>query len=272
MVVLVLLALGCKSRQSLQTVNWLPLGPSNNRDWSPDQAVLSHAEFRGDQVTVYNIRNCDYRTADDYTVRHYDKTFDLNELESVDFIVVPLPELPGVGHTMLSFGFAGEDYLTVSVEVRKEKDETYDAMAGAMRQYELMYVVGDERDLIKLRTDHYLYDVYLYPVRATQARVREMFVDVMRRVNGLAVKPEFYDTITNNCTTNIVRHVNNLAPGKISLRDYRVLLPGHADELAYELGLLGTDESFARTKDRARINYLAYVYHDAPDFSVKIRR
>ncbi len=267
-----LLVSGCKSRQALTTSKWLPLEPSNERDWSPDQAVLSRAKFRGDRVTVYNIRNCDYRTADDYTVRHYDKKLDLDELESVDFIVVPLPEMPGVGHTMLSFGFSDGYHLAVSVEVRKEKGEAYDAMAGAMRQYELMYVVGDERDLIKLRTHHYLYDVHLYPTRATPEQAREMFTDVMQRVNKLAVEPEFYDTIRNNCTTNIVRHVNHLAPGKISLRDHRVILPGNSDELAYELGILDTDVSFAETKARSRINYLAYVHQDAPDFSEKVRR
>ncbi len=272
LVALTLLMPGCKSRQAFTTNSWLPLEPSNDRDWSPDQALLARAKFKGDKVTVYNIRNCDYRTADDYTVRHYDKKLDLDELESVDFIVVPLPEMPGVGHTMISFGFSDGYHLAVSVEVRKEKGETYAAMAGAMRQFEIMYVVGDERDLIRLRTDHYLYDVHLYATRATPEQAREMFTDVMGRVNELAVKPEFYDTLTNNCTTNIVRHVNRLAPGKIPLYDHRVILPGNADALAYELGILDTSKPFAQTKEESRINYLAYVHHDAPDFSVKIRR
>jgi len=253
-------------------IGQLPLmQPSNDRDWSPDQAVLARADFQGDQVTVHNIRNCTYRTAEDYTVDYYDKTFDLGTLDSVDFIVVPLPELPGVAHTMLSFGFGGRDYLAVSVEIRKEKGESYNPIKGILRQYELMYVVGDERDLIKLRTDCYLYDVYAYRARATPAQVRALFKDVMDRVNKLVEEPEFYDTIANNCTSNIAQHVNRLAPGKIPY-DYRVLLPGYSDRLAYDLGLLETDVSFEETKRRARVNQLAYVYHDSPDFSAEIRR
>lgn len=245
--------------------------PSNDRDWSPDQAVLAYAQFRGNQVSVRNIRNCAYRTADDYTVKHYDKEFELDKLESVDFIVVPFSELPGVAHTMLSFGFGGDDYLAVSVEIRKEKGETYGPMKGFLRQYEIIYVVGDERDLIGVRANHHLSNVYVYRARATPLQVRQLFFSVMRRVNRLYNQPEFYHTLTNNCTTNIARHINELVPGRVPY-DYRVLLPGYSDKLAYDLGLLKTDTSFEQTKLRARVNYLAYAFRDSAEFSAKIRR
>jgi len=245
--------------------------PSNDRDWAPDQAVLAYAQFHGNQVTVHNIRNCTYRTADDYTVAHYDKTFDLNELDSIDFIMVPFPDMPGVGHTMLSFGFGGREFLAVSVEIRKERGEAYSPAKAFFRQYELMYVLGDERDLIGLRANHHRNDVYVYRTIATAQQVRELFIDVMLRANKLAEQPEFYDTLRNNCTTNIVRHINRLVPDRVPY-DYRTLLPGYSDELAYELGLLKTDTSFEQTKLRARVNSLAYIYRDSPDFSVNIRR
>ncbi len=245
--------------------------PSNHRDWSPDQAVLAYAQFRGNRVTVRNIRNCTYRTADDYTVNHYDKTFDIDKLESVDFIVVPFSQLPGVAHTMLSFGFGGHDYLAVSVEIRKEEGETYGPLKGFFRQYEIVYVVGDERDLIGLRTNHHLSNVYMYRARATPSQVRGLFYSVMGRVNRLYDRPEFYHTLTNNCTTNIARHINELVPGRVPY-DYRVLLPGYSDKLAYDLGLLKTDTSFEQTKLRARINYQVYAFRDSSDFSAKIRR
>lgn len=146
------------------------LQPSNDRDWSPDQAVLAYAEFLGDRVRVHNIRNCTYDSADDYVVHYYDKTFDLGKLTSVDFIAVPFPDLPGVAHTMLSFGFEDRDYLGVSVEIRKEKGEQYDAVKGFLRQYELIYNVADERDLIQKYAVHQKYDVYVYRARATPAR------------------------------------------------------------------------------------------------------
>lgn len=255
----VLLA-GCKSLQ-----------PSNDRDWSPDQAVLPTAEFDGERVTLRNIRHCHYRTDEDYDVRHEDRVFRLDELNSVDFIVVPFPGVPNLAHTMLSFGFADRDYVCVSVEVRKEKGEVYDAVKGLFRQFEIMYVVGDERDLIGLRANHRLNDVYVYRTRATPQQAQALFLDVMQRVNALAVRPEFYNTLTNNCTTNIRRHINRLAPERVPY-DLRVLLPGHSDLLAYELGLIDTAESFPRTKMAARVNYDAYLHRDAPDFSVKIRR
>lgn len=244
--------------------------PSNDRIWSPDQAVLPYAEIDGNLVTVHNIRNCKYRSETDYTVDHYDRTFDLNELETVDFIVVPFAEAPQLAHTMLSFGFAGRDYLACSVEIRKELGETYSPIMGMLRQYELMYVLGDERDLVLLRTNHRLSEVYLYRSRATPQQARDLFLDVLARVNKLYEEPEFYNALTNNCTTNIVQHVNRLAPGRVPYA-LPVLLPGYSDRYAYDLGLLDTDTSFEETRARAKINMVAYLYRDDPNFSVRIR-
>jgi len=244
---------------------------SNQRNWSADQAVLSSAEIHGPWVTVHNIRNCDYRSETDYTVRHYDKTFNLNALDSVWFVVVPFPQMASLAHTMLSFGFADRDYLCVSVEIRKEQGETYAPLKGTMRQFELMYVVGDERDLIGLRTNYRLNEVYLYQARATPDQAQRLFLDVMHRVNKLAREPEFYNTLTNNCTTNIVRHINNIAPETVKF-NYRVLLPGYSDRLAYDLGLLESSRSFEETRLRSRINAQAYAYRASPEFSQAIRR
>ncbi len=262
---------GCRGAPQINPDLVKTLLPSNDRDWSPDQAAPAYAEFNGDRVTVHNIRRCSYRSVDDYDVSHYDKTFDLGELNSVDFIVVPFLDTPDVAHTMLSFGFADRDYVVVSVEIRKERGEKYSPIKGFLNQYELMYVVADERDILQLNAVHHLADVYVHRANATPEQVRSLFVDVMGRVNKLVDKPEFYHTLTNNCTTNIRRHINRLRPGRIPY-DYRVLLPGYSDRLAYDLGLLRTDTTFEQTRLRNRVNYLAYVHRDAPDFSVKIRR
>jgi hypothetical protein len=245
--------------------------PSNDRDWEPNQARLATAEVQGSRVTIRNIRNTQYHTADDYTVRYYEKTFDLDKLKTVDFIMVPFPEMPALAHTMLSFGFDDRDFVAVSVETRREKGETFGTMKGFFNQYEIIYIVGDERDLIRLRTDFWMNDVYLYRTRATPEQARDLFVDVMQRVNQLAARPEFYHTVTNNCTTNIRGHINRLFPDRIPY-NYEVLLTGYSDRLAYDLDLVDTTESYPEAREHARVNDLAYRYGEDPDFSVKIRQ
>ena len=172
---------------------------------------------------------------------------------------------------MLSFGFEDEDYLAVSVEIRRERGEEFSPIKGFFQQYELMYVVADERDVIQKRVNCDLSEVYLYHSTATPQQARTLFKDVMRRVDKLAREPEFYDTLTNNCTTNIRNHINHLKPDEVPY-DYRVLLPGYSDQLAYDLGLIEHHGPYEETRDRANVNYLAYLHRDAPDFSVLIRR
>lgn len=245
--------------------------PSNDRDWTTDQAVLPTAEFRGRQVTVRNIRNIRYRTIDDFDVHYYDRTFNLDQVTSVDFIVVPFNDTPGIAHTMLSFGFEDRQYVGLSVEIRKERGEKYSPIKGFFRQYELMYVLADERDLILKNCLQWRANVYIYRTKAGPEQARKLFEDVLNRVNKLAAEPEFYDTLTNNCTTNIRNHINRCFPDRVPY-DYRVLLPGYSAELAYDLGLLDTELSFVETQRRSRVNYAAWLYRDAPDFSVKIRQ
>lgn len=248
----------------------LKINPSNDRKWEPSLAVLPRAEFDGDRVTVRNIRRFTYLGEHDYVMNYYDRTFDLNGLQTADFIIVPFKNSPSLAHTMLSFGWQDGQHVVVSVEVRLEEGQQYSALLGALHQYEITYVVGDERDLILLRTDHRNVDVHLYPTRAEPEQVRALFVDVMRRVNKLETDPEFYDTLTNNCTTNIVQHINALYPGRIPW-DIRWVLPGYSDRLAYDLGLLNSSLPFEETRRRARINELAQKYRDDPNFSARIR-
>ena len=245
--------------------------PSNDRAWGADQAVLPVVEFHGNEATIRNVRNCTYRTIDDYDVHYYDKTFDLDRLESVDFIVVPFDDIPGIAHTMLSFGFGDQGYLGVSVEIRKEQGERYSPVKGFFRQYEIMYVLADERDLILKQSLHYLCDVYVYRSSATRQQCRDLLLDVFQRVNKLHEEPEFYHTLTNNCTTNIRNHVNRLSPDRIPY-DYRVLLPAHSDRLAFELGLLESRGTFEETRAAAKVNYFAYLHESSSDFSAKIRQ
>ncbi len=244
--------------------------PSTTRDWNPDQRVMPLAVFRGQYVDVSNIRNIEYRSTDDYTLRHYNQTFDLDALRSLWFVVEPFHGMEGPAHTLMSFGFADDAYVAISVEIRKEKGEKFSPLLGILKRYELMYVVADERDVIKLRSNFRKDDVFLYPIRTTAERRRQMFVEMLERANRLAQHPEFYNTLTNTCTTNIVRHVNTISAGRVPW-SYKVLLPAYSDELAYDLGLIDTTLPLDEARRRFRINDRAARYADDPAFSRRIR-
>ena len=250
----------------------LPLKPSLTRDWSPDQAVLAQSEFSGPMVTVKNIRNAEYSTKDEYTVRYYDKTFNLDTLESVWYGVEPFAGYgKGAAHTLVSFGFEGGDYLAISAEIRKEKEESFSTLRGLLRQYELVYIVADERDVLGLRANYRKDEVFLYPVRAEKEQMQALLVSMLTRANKLAHEPEFYNTFTNNCTTNIAEHVNALAPRQVSLADYRILLPEFSDALAQEVGLIESSLPIDELRAKYRINERAAQYADDPLFSERIR-
>ncbi|HEX2718606.1 MAG TPA: DUF4105 domain-containing protein [Gemmatimonadaceae bacterium] len=248
----------------------LPRRPSNDREWTRDQRALPRATFAGDSVRVRNVRDIRYRTTTDYDLALEDRAYDLRELESVWFVVEPFSGFRGPAHTFVSFGFRGGDYVAISVEIRKEEGERFSPLRGLLRSYELMYVVGDERDLVKLRANYRHDDVYLYRTTATAEKARALFVAMLERANELAEHPEFYNTLTSTCTTNIVRHVNEIAPKRVPF-SYKVLLPAYADELAYEIGLLDTTVAFDSLRARAHINARAAKYADSADFSRLIR-
>ena len=244
--------------------------PSLDRDWSPDQGVMPKATIDGDKVTIDKVRNFTYRSTGDYTPAYEPRTYDLAKLDSVWFMVERFGDTPGIAHTLVSFGF-GEEYVAISVEIRKERGEHYSPLKGLLRQYELMYVVADERDVIGLRTNFRRDPVFLYPVKTTREQMRKMFVEMIARANRLAVEPEFYNSLTNNCTSNIVSHVNALVPRAIPF-SYKTLLPAYSDSLAYELDLIPTDQAFEKVQAAHRIDLIAQGEQVGPDFSRLIRR
>jgi hypothetical protein len=252
------------------TILVIVVRPSNQRDWSTDQAVLPFAEFDGPMVRVHNIRNFRYRSVSDFTPAYYDKSFDLRKLEKVWFVVEPFGKWRGPAHTFVTFGFGNDDYLAISVEIRKEKGESFSPLKGLLRRYEVMYVAGDERDLIALRAKYRGDQVYLYPIRTTPERMRRMLTGMLSRMNKLRAEPEFYNTLTNTCTTNLVRHVNTITPGRIPLR-LGVLLPGYSDELALELGLIDTNLPLEEARRKFDITPIATRYAEDDSFSSRKR-
>ena len=249
---------------------WSTIAPSNNRDWQPDVAVLPSATVDGDRVTLHNIRNIEYRTATDFTPRYYDKTFDLRRLDSADLISSYWAG-EAIAHIFGSFGFGGQEYVAISAEIRKARGQDYSTLEGFFKQYTLIYVVADERDVIRLRTTYRQppEEVYLYRTNVPPAQVRRLFLDYVRDLNRRVTQPAFYHTLTTNCTTTILFHAR--ASGGIARYNWKILLSGYAPAYAYEIGRLDTRLPFAELKRLSHINARTQAAGDAPDFSQRIR-
>jgi hypothetical protein len=248
---------------------WLSLKPSNDRDWQPGVAVLPFADITSSQVTIHNIRNCDYHTETNFDVHYYDRIFNLDALRTVDMYLVTWGS-PNIVHTMVSFGFTNGDYVCFSIETRKQKGQDYSAVKGLFRQFELTCIVADERDLVRLRTNYRQdEEARLYRVRMTPAQGRALFLDYLRLVNNLRDRPEWYNAITDNCTTAIrtQRAASDRAPW-----DWRMLINGHLDELLYERGVIDTSLPFTELKQLSHINARARAADKAVDFSQQIRK
>lgn len=254
----------------LSVGTWLyTLTPSNDRTWTVDQAVLPYAKVEGDTATIYNIRNFSYTSTSTYTPAYYDKTFSLDTLQSVDYLIEPFDEL-SAGHTLLSFGFQDGSYVSISVEIRKEIGESFSVWKGVLRQYELMYVIADERDVIQLRTNYRKHRAYLYPLTLSQEEMRLLFLNMLARANILKETPEFYNTVTSNCLTNILDHLAILRPDTTPF-DLRITFPEHSDEYLYEQGYLNTTLPFETLKERYYISEKAQAANGNLDFSQLIR-
>lgn len=251
---------------------WLALEPSNDRHWLADVDRSAWAERDGDIVTIHNVRNFSYRSETDYTPRWETRTYDLRRVLGVDLFLTFWGS-PWIAHPIVSFQFEGGDYVAVSVETRKEVGETYSAIKGFFRQYELIYVVGDERDLVRLRTNYRAgEDVYLYRSTATPEAARSLFLDYLRSLNALHRSPAFYNAVTSNCTSNIRIHTKAIAAEAPPPWDWRLLLNGKVDEFAYEHDrVVRSGLPFAELKRLAHINSAAHAADRSPEFSLLVR-
>lgn len=249
---------------------WGSKRPSHQRAWRPEQAVLPRVTLAGDEVRVRGVRDFTFRAKDDFTPGYRDRVYRLDRLERVWFGLSPFDrDWRGPAHAFLSFSFSDGQHVSVSVEARREAGETYSIWKGALRTYELMYVIGEERDVVGVRV---LADdpVYLYPMRATPEQARALFTGMMKRAAQVERRPEFYNTFTNNCTTNILDPVNQIAAEKIPF-GLEILLPGYSDKLAHERGLIDTSLPLEQARARYQVNARARAALAAPDFSARIR-
>jgi len=249
---------------------WRHIPASNDRDWQTEVSRLAYADVDGDRITIHNIRNFDYRSETDFTPRWYDATFDVSQLESVDLIASYWMG-DAIAHIFVSFGFADGRHVAFSVETRKERGESYSTLAGFFKQYELYYVVADERDVIRVRTNYRQprEDVYLYRAEVPRENGRRLFLDYIRALNELKDHPAFYNTATTNCTTAVLVHTR-VNPGSAPF-SWKVLLSGYTPQYAYERGRLDTSLPFDELRRRSRIDDRAQAADQDPEFSRRIR-
>jgi Domain of unknown function (DUF4105) len=251
---------------------YFSITPSNDRDWVVQNAALPHATVDGDVVTLHNVRNFSYRTETDFTPAYRDQRVDLRQLEAVD-LVASYWMGPHIAHVFLSFAFAGGEHLAISIEARNERGEGYSTLNGFFRQYELYFVVADERDLIGLRTNHRRdppEQVYLYRLKGSHAAGRRLFMEYIDQINALAVRPAFYNSLTTNCTTNIWLN-SRVNPEHLPF-SWKILASGHVPEYLHDHGRLAAgDLPFAEVQRRALVNPRAQAAGSAADFSRRIR-
>ncbi len=247
---------------------FLTIQPNPNAVY-PRHLKAPHAEFNGDNVTLHNVRYNRYRTTDDFDVFYETRTYDISKLQTVD-LFVNYWGMEQIAHTFVSFGFTDGRYLPVSIEIRPEVGEVYGMLDGLFKQYELLYLWADERDVVLTRTNIRKEDAYLYRVNLKLENIRKLFISMLNRTNSLYAKPEFYNTLFESCTNTIGDHV--ISEGIVDVPFWeRKFLSGDVDKRMYDQGLLDKTVPFDTLRQNANINARAVAADKDLDFSKKIR-
>ena len=250
---------------------WLTLKPSNEGNWQPDADRTAWAEMDGDRVTIHNLRNCEYRTETDYANCWSDRTVYLSQIRAADLFLTNWG-IRFASHPIVSFQFGDNVHVAFSIEARYKVGQAYSTILGCFRQYGLMFVAADERDVIRLRTNYRKdEEVYMYRIHVQPEVARAMFLTYVTYLNKLRDHPEWYNEVTRNCTTTIQKplaaDVNNPQPW-----NYQFLLNGTLDELLYDRGRLVTGGlAFPELKQREHINAAAQAAGLSADYSALIR-
>lgn len=246
--------------------------PSLDRNWIETDKILPEISFLDSSVSIKNVRNFKHISETESIAWYYDETYDLDKIESLYYIIEPFSDYDGPAHTMLSFWFSDWKYVVISAELRKEVGESFDPLLWILNQYEIMYMIWDENDLVKLRANIRKDIVRMYPMKAKEEQMQYLFTSMMIRADELNRKPEFYNTIYKTCTTSILSHVNQLRTNKLSAVDFKILLPSNSDKIAYDEWLIDTSLSLEEAREYYKINDLSIKYSDDKNYSKKIRR
>ena len=242
--------------------------PSNDRDWSPDVDRVASVQIDGNQMKVHNVRNFEYRSETDFTPVWEDRTYDLDRVKTADFTLCYWGS-KAIAHGIVSFGFDDGRFLAVSIETRKQKSQSFSTIEGFFREYELIYIISDERDVLRVRTNYRKEDLYMYRTRLNPMEARAVLLSYVETINSLRDHPEFYNALTSNCITDIVPHARAGHP--LAHIGWKTLLSGYAARQAYENGNLDDSMPYEQLEARSHINAAAMAANDDPDFSNRIR-
>lgn len=247
---------------------WATIQPSHDRNWRPEVSVMPKVTINGDNIHITGFRHFQYRDRDDFDQHWEERDYQLSHLTGLDFYV-SYWQIGPVAHTFLSFIFDNAPPLCVSIETRPEVGEGFDPLASLFKQFELIYVVGDERDLVKVRTHHRKEDVFLYHINVSRENARGLLEVYLKRINELHDQAEFYHLLTDNCTLNIIRYANKV--GRQGGLELRHILNGWIDGYLYDSGRLSTEFPFEELRRRSWINETSKAAGDGDDFYEKIR-
>ncbi|MEN8139846.1 MAG: DUF4105 domain-containing protein [Thermodesulfobacteriota bacterium] len=249
---------------------WQTLQPSGDKEWAADVARVAHGEISGSRLTMHNVRNFRYTSEDDFNEVWEVREYDLEKLQGLDLFLSYWAS-EHIAHVIMSWDFGHDEHLAISIETRKDVSQEYSALKGFFKQFELAYVAGDERDLIRLRTNFRRERVYAYRLNVTPERARALLEDYLLQMNSLTESPQFYDALTRNCTTAIHLHTRAINPDDPLPFDWRILVSGHLDHLLHERKIVANgDLPFATLRQRSRVD-LRMQEHGNEGFSEILR-
>lgn len=254
----------------LVLVWWQTLTPTNDKDWAPEVAQISHGDIVGNTLVMHNVRNFDYESEQTFHQQWETREYDLNKLEGLD-IFLSYWASDSIAHTILSWDFGPDGYLAISIETRKDKTQQFSAIKGFFKQFEIAYVAADEEDIIRLRTNYRKERVYLYRLLLEKEHVLALLKDYLKKMDSLVDNPGFYDALTHNCTTTIQLHANAINPGEPPPLDWRLIASGHVDELLYDRGRISTALGFPELRRTSRVD-LQMQKEGKDDFSRIMRQ
>ena len=243
--------------------------PSHNRDWELGQEKLPQILLEGDEILVKNLRDFHWTGPFEAQPNYIDAKYFLDQMQTVDVVISHFDEFEGLAHIFLSFGFSDGRHISISLETRREVGEKFSPWLGILRQFEIIYVVGTDNDLLGVRTGPREERVYIYPTLASPQQVRDLFGKLAQDINAVYEEPIFYNTLTQNCTNRLTRRVEEISDVRFPLT-YKSILPGYFDEVLYDMRIIRTRESFQQTKQGALVDNAKTDFTD-PDYPTKVR-